>query len=573
MDNGEQYFMDFGEKGSESPSGVGGSSFPPYTDIRDTDQANSGSILTGLDPPVKVKDSDEYSNSNYGDPFEGVPTEEGGALSVDAVSENRAPTTTLIDLRSKLAECLQVARSVRDTSDELTLLVEGGIETGPGEYIDLLCDVLELLGTKLHGFEPYTLLEQLRRCHVELANFDSKLAVLIRSERPKSALLKEEISRLRTAISKHVSHFRVLLHDSTEQNKPWHLSANVDDAQFEIASHLKPGGEDVMDDISSSSTEADADSENVGPEPIKIDTDVRQPTAHQRKFADERCWKNTPFNICIYGPRNEDQGLIRYSWVRAIFCRGPTSYISRGSHAWPLAAMATASGRTTLTAPDSKTLFWFVPGSSLQHTSVVPVSPGFTKADVALSETHAPLGMDSVCSTLVVGYDPTTVSEETLSSLFSTTPGYKRHHFDTKLREPVCFVEFEDDTSASRARYGPYNNPLHPDIKAVGFSRYPLGVKLGERSDPVTITYGTKATPNGSLDILSLRLKLFDSTNRPWPDFSLKRFGRVLVHVAEAEFASEWRYPAVRCSVSLGGQEGHSQLAVRDPPGGRKVVW
>ena len=564
--------MGLGDKGSKPPTDAGESAFPPYTDIRDTDQANTESILTGPDPPVNVKDSDEPGSSNYGGPFRGVPTEESGALSVDAVSDNRAPTTTLIDLRSKLAECLQVARSVRDTSDELILLVEGGIETGPGEYIDLLCDVLEHLGTKLHEFEPYTLLEQLRRCHVELADFDSKLAVLIRSERPKSALLKEEISHLRTAISKHVSHFRVLLHGSTE-HKPWHLSANVDDAHFEIASHVEPGGEDIVEDTSNPSTEAGADSENVGPEPINIDTDVRHPTAYQRKFADECCWKNTPFNICIYGPLSSDRGFGRYYWVRAIFCRGPTSYISRGSPAWPLAAMATASGRKILTAPDSKTLFWFVPGTTLQQTGFVPVSAGFTKADVALSETHAPLGMDSVCSTLEVGYDPTAVSEETLSILFSTTPGYQRHHFDTNLRAPVCFVEFEDDTFASRARYGPYNHPLHPGIKAVGFSTYPLGVKLGEGSDPATITYGTKATINGSLDILSLRSKLFDSTNRPWPDFSLKRLGRVLVHVAEAEFASKWRYPAMYCSVSLGGQEGHSRVAVRDPPEGRKVVW
>ena len=90
------------------------------------------------------------------------------------------------------------------------------------------------------------------------------------------------------------------------------------------------------------------------------------------------------------------------------------------------------------------------------------------------------------CNTLYVGNLPIDTSEEELKSIFSLQRGYKRLCFRTKQNGPMCFVEFEDVSFATKALNNLYGQILHNSVKGgirPSFSKNPLGVRSSAIAD------------------------------------------------------------------------------------------
>ncbi|KAI1263821.1 hypothetical protein F5Y18DRAFT_418130 [Xylariaceae sp. FL1019] len=84
------------------------------------------------------------------------------------------------------------------------------------------------------------------------------------------------------------------------------------------------------------------------------------------------------------------------------------------------------------------------------------------------------------CNTLYVGNLPVNTSEEELKCIFSRQRGYKRLCFRAKSMGPMCFVEFEDISTASKALHDLYGVELHNSVKGgirLSYSKNPLGVR------------------------------------------------------------------------------------------------
>jgi hypothetical protein len=89
------------------------------------------------------------------------------------------------------------------------------------------------------------------------------------------------------------------------------------------------------------------------------------------------------------------------------------------------------------------------------------------------------------CTTLYVGNLPVDVDEEELKAMFAKQRGYERLSFRTKEEKPVCFVEFEDASSATRAMHDLYGHELHNSTKGgirLSFSTNALGVRSSQPS-------------------------------------------------------------------------------------------
>ena len=88
------------------------------------------------------------------------------------------------------------------------------------------------------------------------------------------------------------------------------------------------------------------------------------------------------------------------------------------------------------------------------------------------------------CNTLYVKNLPIDTSEDELKAIFSKQRGYKRLCFRIKQNGPMCFVEFENTTFATKALNDLYGYPLHNSTQRGGlrlsFSKYPLGVRNGQ---------------------------------------------------------------------------------------------
>ncbi|OIW31006.1 hypothetical protein CONLIGDRAFT_296486 [Coniochaeta ligniaria NRRL 30616] len=94
-----------------------------------------------------------------------------------------------------------------------------------------------------------------------------------------------------------------------------------------------------------------------------------------------------------------------------------------------------------------------------------------------------PADQNPPCNTLYVGNLPANTSEEELKAMFSKQRGYKRLCFRTKQNGPMCFVEFEDVSFATKALNELYGHPLHNSVKGgirLSFSKNPLGVRSGQ---------------------------------------------------------------------------------------------
>ncbi|KAI1324900.1 hypothetical protein F5Y16DRAFT_411715 [Xylariaceae sp. FL0255] len=127
-----------------------------------------------------------------------------------------------------------------------------------------------------------------------------------------------------------------------------------------------------------------------------------------------------------------------------------------------------------------------------------------------------PADMNPPCNTLYVGNLPIDTSEEELKALFSQQRGYKRLCFRTKSNGPMCFVEFEDTTCATRTLHELYGKTLYNSVKGgirLSFSKNPLGVRSGQAPGP-SIPNGTMGSMNG---IMAATSNGFPSANGPPP--------------------------------------------------------
>lgn len=94
-----------------------------------------------------------------------------------------------------------------------------------------------------------------------------------------------------------------------------------------------------------------------------------------------------------------------------------------------------------------------------------------------------PADMNPPCNTLYVGNLPIDTSEEELKAVFSKVRGYKRLCYRTKHNGPMCFVEFEDVSFATKALNELYGHTLSNSRKGgmrLSFSKNPLGVRTGQ---------------------------------------------------------------------------------------------
>jgi hypothetical protein len=109
-----------------------------------------------------------------------------------------------------------------------------------------------------------------------------------------------------------------------------------------------------------------------------------------------------------------------------------------------------------------------------------------------------PADQNPPCNTLYVGNLPINTSEDELKALFSKQRGYKRLCYRTKQNGPMCFVEFEDVSFATKALNELYGRPLSNSQKGgirLSFSKNPLGVRSGQPTNGACLA--TPATPQG----------------------------------------------------------------------------
>ncbi|KAI3328920.1 hypothetical protein HD806DRAFT_481117 [Xylariaceae sp. AK1471] len=107
------------------------------------------------------------------------------------------------------------------------------------------------------------------------------------------------------------------------------------------------------------------------------------------------------------------------------------------------------------------------------------------------------------CNTLYVGNLPIDTSEDKLKAIFSKQSGYKRLCFRTKQNGPMCYVEFEDISSATKALHD-LNMPLRSGVKGgicINFSKNSLGVRSALSKAPDDHTwYKLAAGQDGMAD-------------------------------------------------------------------------
>ncbi|KAF1816722.1 hypothetical protein P152DRAFT_381990, partial [Eremomyces bilateralis CBS 781.70] len=110
-----------------------------------------------------------------------------------------------------------------------------------------------------------------------------------------------------------------------------------------------------------------------------------------------------------------------------------------------------------------------------------------------------PADQNPPCNTLYVGNLPIDTSEDELKAMFSKQRGYKRLCFRTKQNGPMCFVEFEDVSFATKALNELYGHPLHNSVKGgirLSFSKNPLGVRSIQNNN-TNVAPTTPLTPQG----------------------------------------------------------------------------
>ncbi|THV08199.1 hypothetical protein K435DRAFT_814699 [Dendrothele bispora CBS 962.96] len=86
---------------------------------------------------------------------------------------------------------------------------------------------------------------------------------------------------------------------------------------------------------------------------------------------------------------------------------------------------------------------------------------------------------------------PQDILEESLRELFRSRPGFRRLSFKQKSSGPMCFVEFEDVSAASRTISELYGHTLNGLVKGGG-------IRLSYSKNPLGVRTPTSATSGGS---------------------------------------------------------------------------
>jgi hypothetical protein len=122
---------------------------------------------------------------------------------------------------------------------------------------------------------------------------------------------------------------------------------------------------------------------------------------------------------------------------------------------------------------------------SFSPSTAGPGGPFSPSAQTYIRHNYPPVNpadQNPPCNTLYVGNLPVDTSEDELKAMFSKQRGYRRLCFRTKQNGPMCFVEFEDVSFATKALNELYGAQLHNSVKGgirLSFSKNPLGVRAG----------------------------------------------------------------------------------------------
>ncbi|CAK7236920.1 cell cycle RNA binding protein whi3 [Sporothrix curviconia] len=122
----------------------------------------------------------------------------------------------------------------------------------------------------------------------------------------------------------------------------------------------------------------------------------------------------------------------------------------------------------------------FVPIYQHPNHYIDPRYLGITSNDLNRMPPANPSDQNPPCNTLYVGNLPLNTSEDELKNLFSRQRGFKRMCFRTKNNGPMCFVEFDSITAATKTLLDLYGRPLAHSSKGgirLSFSKNPLGVR------------------------------------------------------------------------------------------------
>ncbi|KAI5833810.1 hypothetical protein K523DRAFT_101280 [Schizophyllum commune Tattone D] len=146
-------------------------------------------------------------------------------------------------------------------------------------------------------------------------------------------------------------------------------------------------------------------------------------------------------------------------------------------------------------APVSAPNVYGAVGHDTGATSPQLPSPGSSSASTS---TRHSVDANPPINTLYVGNLPSSVTghppehlEDSLKALFAAQPGYRRLCFRQKSNGPMCFVEFEDVSFATKALNDLYGHTLDGLVKAPG-------IRLSYSKNPLGVRTPTSAGSNGS---------------------------------------------------------------------------
>ena len=187
-----------------------------------------------------------------------------------------------------------------------------------------------------------------------------------------------------------------------------------------------------------------------------------------------------------------------------------------------------------------------------------------------------PADQNPPCNTLYVGNLPIDTSEDELKAMFSKQRGYKRLCFRTKQNGPMCFVEFEDVSFATKALNELYGVQLHNSVKGgirLSFSKNPLGVRAGQPGGTNPSTPLSAAGPMSMHGLTAMSPGGFSTAAGPPPGLSVPpglTSSNLAMHSSMTPSMMNGAYTAH--SLGIGQQTTHSyrgapQGATSGPPG------
>lgn len=177
----------------------------------------------------------------------------------------------------------------------------------------------------------------------------------------------------------------------------------------------------------------------------------------------------------------------------------------------PISRFSALSLNTNMTSPPASSGYASPRSNMVMHTPTSAMSPTMAGMgpNMGYQTNHHyprhnyppvnPADQNPPCNTLYVGNLPIDTSEDELKAMFSKQRGYKRLCFRTKQNGPMCFVEFEDVSFATKALNDLYGVQLHNSVKGgirLSFSKNPLGVRAGQQG---SVNPATPLSPQGPM--------------------------------------------------------------------------